>query len=62
MNNTEKLKAKFRKKATKKRKKIAKAAANLLKLAKRRLMIRRQADLRFIFFEVFRPYGLLAKR
>ena len=27
--------------------------ANLLKLAKRRLMIRRQAGLRFIFFEVF---------
>jgi hypothetical protein len=48
-----KLKAKFQKKATKsdkKRKKIAEAAANLLKLTKRRLMIRRQAGLRFILF------------
>jgi hypothetical protein len=49
-SNAEKLKAKFRKKATKKHKKIAEAATNLLKLTKRRLMMRRQAGLRFILF------------
>ncbi len=53
MNNTEKLKAKFRKNAAASIKKIAEAMANLLKLAKRRLMIRQQAGLRFIFLKFF---------